>query len=39
MSHKPLSRRERLALIGSAVAGLIAGITRAATTWLLDQLH
>ncbi|MER5662730.1 hypothetical protein [Streptomyces mirabilis] len=33
-----LTRRERLALIRSAVHGVIAGVTRAVTAWLLDQM-
>jgi len=36
--NKRLTRRERLALARTALNGTVAGIARAVTTWLLNQL-
>ncbi|WP_405856965.1 hypothetical protein OG407_09855 [Streptomyces sp. NBC_01515] len=38
MPSKRLTRRERLTLVRSVLAGTVSGIARAVTTWLLDQL-
>lgn len=38
MSRKPLTRHERFALFRTAVAGLVGGLTRAVTAWLLDWI-
>lgn len=37
-SRTALTRSERLALIGAAVGGMLAGATRAGITWLLAHL-
>lgn len=34
-----LTRSERLALIGAAIRGLLAGAARATITWLLAHLN
>jgi hypothetical protein len=33
-----LTRRERLALAGAAVRGIVAGVVHAALSWLFDTL-
>lgn len=38
MSRTRLTRRERLALAGAALAGAVSGILRAMIIWLLDHL-
>lgn len=38
MSRTRLTRRERLALAGTALAGAVSGALRAIVTWLLDHL-
>jgi hypothetical protein len=37
-SRTILTRSERLALISAAIHGVLAGVTRAAITWLLVHL-
>jgi hypothetical protein len=32
------ARRDRIALIQSALSGFVSGATRAALSWLLDQM-
>ncbi|WP_427764154.1 hypothetical protein [Streptomyces sp. DSM 41931] len=39
MSRTRLTRRERLALAGAALAGAVSGTFRAITTWLLERLR
>lgn len=38
MSRTRLTRRERLALAGAALAGAVSGAFRAGVTWILDHL-
>lgn len=37
-SRTALTRSERLTLIGAALGGVVAGVTRAIITWLLAHL-
>lgn len=36
--HRRLTRRERLTLTAAALRGVLAGATRAALDWFIDQL-
>jgi hypothetical protein len=39
MSRMPLTRRERMALAGAVLKGIVSGSARAVIAWLLEQLN